>query len=84
VNTGQTLSTPLYTYESSVEFTTRLAKLLARKTARPVYVGNSISFEGAGMGGTVEEEMEGFKRVVEVVVDEVSKSDRLVNGTNGQ
>jgi hypothetical protein len=84
VNTGQTLSTPLYTYESSVEFTTRLAKLLARKTARPVYVGNSITFESAGMGGTVEEEMEGFKRVVEVVVDEVSKSDRLINGTNGQ
>lgn len=84
MNTGQTLSTPLYTYESSVEFTTRLAKLLARKTSRPVYIGNSISFESAGMGGTVEEEMEGFKKVVEVVMAEVNKSDLLVNGTNGQ
>jgi hypothetical protein len=64
------VSTPLYTYESSVEFTTRLAKLLARRTKRPVYVGNSISFAGAGMGGTVEEEMEGFKKVVEVVMQE--------------
>lgn len=67
-----------------MEFTTRLAKLLARKAGRPVYIGNSISFETAGMGGTVEEEMEGFKRVVDVVMDEVRKSahDQLVNGTN--
>jgi hypothetical protein len=83
VNTGQTISTPLYTYESSVEFTTRLAKLLARKTRKPVYVGNSISFASAGIGATVEEEMEGFKRVVEVVIDEVRKSEgqELVNGS---
>jgi hypothetical protein len=84
MNAGQMLSTPLYTYESSVEFTTRLAKLLARKTERPVYVGNSISFESAGMGGTVEEEIEGFKRVVEVVMDEVRKRDQLVDGTKGK
>ncbi|KAL3425963.1 hypothetical protein PVAG01_02754 [Phlyctema vagabunda] len=70
---GQTISTPLYTYESSVEFTTRLAKLLARKTGKATYVGNSISFASAGMGGTVEEEMEGFKKVVEVVMAEVKK-----------
>lgn len=83
LNPGQTISTPLFTYESSVEFTIRLAKLLARKTVKPVYVGNSISFASAGMGGTVEEEMEGFKNVVEVVMDEVRKSERreLVNGT---
>lgn len=81
MNTEQTLSTPLYTYESSVEFTTRMAKLLARRTKRPVYVGNSISFESAGMGGTVEEEMEGFRRVVDVVMEEVNKSDQLVNGS---
>lgn len=82
MNPGQTLSTPLYTYESSVEFTTRLAKLLARKTKKAVYVGNSISFASAGMGGTVEEEMEGFKKVVEVVMEEVQKSDGgLANGS---
>jgi hypothetical protein len=51
-----------------VDFGTRLAKVLARKTAKPVYVGNSISFASAGMGGTVEEEMEGFRRCVEVVI----------------
>jgi hypothetical protein len=57
--------------------------LLARKTAKPVYVGNSISFASAGLGGTVEEEMEGFKKVVEVIMDEVRKSEgqKLVNGS---
>jgi hypothetical protein len=83
VNPGQTISTPLFTYESSIEFTTRLARLLARRTGKPVYVGNSISFASAGLGGTVDEEMEGFKKVVEVVMDEVRKSEvqELVNGS---
>lgn len=76
MNLGQTLCTQLYTYESSIDFTTRLAKLLARKSKRPVYVGNSMSFSSAGMGGTVEEEMEGFKAVVEVVMAEVDKSSQ--------
>lgn len=36
------------------------------------------------MGGTVEEEMEGFKKVVEVVMGEVRKVDGShVNGING-
>lgn len=67
VNPGQTISTPLYSYESSVDFATRLARLLARKSGKPVYVGNSISFASSGMGGTVEEEMEGFKKIVQVI-----------------
>lgn len=81
INPGQTISTPLFTHESSLDFTTRLAKLLARKSRKPVYVGNSISFAGAGMGGTVEEEMQGFKKVVEVVMEEVRKNEGLVNGS---
>jgi hypothetical protein len=80
-NPDQTLSTPLFTYESSVEFTTRLAKLLARRTHKPVYVGNSMSFASAGMGGTVEEEIEGFKKVIAVVMGQVEKAgDQTVNG----
>ncbi len=51
-----------------------MAKLLARRAGKPVYVGNSISFAGTGMGGTVEEEIEGFRKVVEVVSEEVRKS----------
>lgn len=35
------------------------------------------------MGGTVEEEMEGFKKVMEIIMDEVRKSEgrELVNGS---
>lgn len=33
------------------------------------------------MGGTVEEEMEGFKKVVEVVMAEFHKSEGTTNGT---
>ncbi|KAH3968150.1 hypothetical protein HBI26_148950 [Parastagonospora nodorum] len=65
---SNTLSTPLFTHGATLDFTTRLSKLLARKTNKPAYVGNSVSFASTGMGGTVEEEMEGFRRVVEVVM----------------
>lgn len=62
------MSTPLCTVEPTLEFTTRLAKLLARRTQLPTYVGNSISFASTGLGGTVEEEMDAFKKVVEVTL----------------
>ncbi|CAN9096570.1 unnamed protein product [Alternaria alternata] len=65
---AEALSTPLFTHGGTLDFTTRLSKVLARKTGKPVYVGNSSSFASAGMGGTVEEEMEAFRRVVEVVM----------------
>ena len=57
--------------EPTIEFTTRLAKLLARKTQLPTYVGNSISLASTGLGGTVEEEMEAFRKVVEVVLSQL-------------
>ncbi|RGP80492.1 20s proteasome chaperone domain-containing [Fusarium longipes] len=68
------LSTTLYSSEISIEFTTRLAKLLARKAQLPVYVTNSMSFANAGMGGTVEEEMEAFKTIVQVVSEKLQLS----------
>ncbi|KAG9191564.1 hypothetical protein G6011_10298 [Alternaria panax] len=64
----EALSTPLFTHGGTLDFATRLSKVLTRKTGKPVYVGNSSSFASAGMGGTVEEEMEAFRRVVEVVM----------------
>ncbi|KAI8713322.1 hypothetical protein NCS52_01276200 [Fusarium sp. LHS14.1] len=67
----QPLSTTLYSSESSVEFTTRLSKLLARRTQLPVYVSNSMSFADAGMGGTIEEEMEAFKTIVQIVLEKL-------------
>jgi hypothetical protein len=72
-NPSDPLSTPLFTPPSTLDFTTRMAKVLTRRLKKPVYVGNSISFASAGMGGAVEEEMEGFKRVVDVVVGLVNK-----------
>ncbi|CAI6336255.1 unnamed protein product [Periconia digitata] len=68
VSPSDAFSTALFPQSSTLDFTTRLAKLLARKLGKPVYVGNSMSFANAGMGGTVEEEMEGFRRVVEAVM----------------
>ncbi|KAI1254076.1 hypothetical protein MGN70_004472 [Eutypa lata] len=70
-NPNQPLSTTIYSVEATLEFTARLAKLLAKKTQMPVYVGNSISLANTGLGGTMEEEMETFKKVVEVTLDKL-------------
>lgn len=43
-----------------------------------MYVGGSASFAYAG-GGTVEEEVEGFKRIVEVVMSQINKEDWQAN-----
>jgi len=67
-NPAQPLSTPLCTVEPTLEFTARMAKLVAKKTHLPTYVGNSISFASTGLGGTIEEEMEAFKQVAGLVL----------------
>ncbi|KAK1833378.1 hypothetical protein QBC39DRAFT_254894 [Podospora conica] len=67
-NPSQPLSTPLCTVEPTIEFTTRLAKLVAKKSQLPTYVANSVSFMGAGLGGSVEEELEAFKQVAGLVL----------------
>lgn len=51
-----------------------MARIIAKKSNGPVYVTNSINFENAGMGGTVEEEMEALKNVVEVVLAHLKKN----------
>ncbi|KAI1438224.1 hypothetical protein GGR50DRAFT_691397 [Xylaria sp. CBS 124048] len=70
-NPSQPLATTLYSAESSLEFATRLAKILAKKTNMPVYVGNSISLANMGLGGTAEEEMEALKQVVAVALEKL-------------
>ncbi|KAM0254271.1 hypothetical protein ACHAQJ_006961 [Trichoderma viride] len=74
-NHQQAIATTLFSAESSLEFTTRVAKLVARRTQLPVYVTNSISLESTGMGGTVEEEMEAFKSVAEAILSHLPKSE---------
>ncbi|KAG6006397.1 hypothetical protein E4U43_000441 [Claviceps pusilla] len=79
----QPLATTLFPSESSIEFTTRLAKLLARRAQLPVYVTNSVSFANAGMGGTVEEELEAFKTIVEVTLDKLREAGVGAFAVNG-
>jgi hypothetical protein len=57
--------------EPTIEFTTRLAKLVAKKTQLPTYVGNSISFASTALGGSVEEEMEAFQKVAALVLSKL-------------
>ena len=38
-----------------------------------MHVGSSVTFAAAAQGGTVEEEMDGFRRIVDVVVGEVER-----------
>ncbi|PKS11662.1 hypothetical protein jhhlp_001813 [Lomentospora prolificans] len=86
-NPNQPISTALYTQESNLEFATRIAKLLARRTQLPTYVGSSLNLSNMGMGGTPEEEMEAFRKVIEVILDKtqhVSKtSDGATANANG-
>ena len=82
-NSSQPLATSLFPHEPTLEFTTRMAKLLARKTDLPVYVTNSISFVNAGMGGTVEEEMEAFKNIAEVVLARIQNAGAGATAVNG-
>ncbi|KAL2759181.1 hypothetical protein ACRALDRAFT_1075432 [Sodiomyces alcalophilus JCM 7366] len=76
LNPTQPISTALYSHEPTLEFTTRIAKLLARRSGMPVYVGNSASFANCPEGGTVEEEMDVFQRVVGVVGDRLKHVKR--------
>lgn len=59
------LCTALCSQNGSIEFANRVAKILARRTEKPTYVGSSVVFGNP----TVEEEM----ARVRAVVDEVLK-----------
>ncbi|KUI71800.1 hypothetical protein VM1G_06711 [Cytospora mali] len=82
-NPLQPLSTPLYTEGPTEELATRMAKLFAKKTQLPVYVANSMSFASAGLGGTVEEEMEAFKKVVVAITGKLQERQEITNGMSG-
>ncbi|KAJ5945361.1 hypothetical protein N7516_005529 [Penicillium verrucosum] len=74
-----TISTTLYTSPSSIEYTTRIAKILARRFSIPVYVGCSI--DPHGMGLEVAEEMEGLTKIVNVIMEkwEEHKQEKAEN-----
>jgi hypothetical protein len=68
------LATTLYPDEPTLDFASRIARLLARKLQTPIYVTNSISFANAGMGGTLEEEMEAFRAIIQVVLQKLQQA----------
>lgn len=70
-NTSSAISSPLYTQTATIDFATRLAKVLAVRTKKGVYVSSSASFHECVSGGTVDEEMDGFRRIVAVVLARV-------------
>lgn len=59
-----------------------MARLFAKKTQLPVYVSSSMSFASTGLGGTVEEEMEAFRSVVEVVTGKLQDVLGVTNGVS--
>ncbi|KAK2017830.1 hypothetical protein LZ32DRAFT_614128 [Colletotrichum eremochloae] len=79
---AQPISTAIYSVESTLEFTTRMAKLLAKRTGMPVYVGCSINLSGSAMGLSVEEEMEAFRAIVDVVTGKLKGGQAAINGVS--
>ena len=65
MNPSNVISTTIYSSGSSIDYANRVAKILARKMALPVYVGCSMNFSGL----IVEEEMEGLTKVIETVMN---------------
>lgn len=61
---SEPLSTPLYAVPGSIDFATRVAKILSRRTRKPTYVGCSAIFGNFG----IEEEMEGVRVAVEEIM----------------
>ncbi|KAI7539449.1 hypothetical protein KC331_g9750 [Hortaea werneckii] len=76
-NPTQPMSTPIYSLPASLDFTTRIAKVLVRRTQKLCYVGGSVNLSNAANGGSVEEEMEAFRAIIDVVVAEANKASSV-------
>lgn len=48
----------------------------------PAYVGSSLDLSSMGMGGTAEEEMEAFKKVIEVILARVRHVTKDANANS--
>jgi len=57
----------LYQKNGSIDFITRLAKVLARRSRKPVYVGGEVRF------WAVEDEGEALRGVVQIVMAEIGQ-----------
>ncbi|KAJ6263653.1 hypothetical protein Dda_2221 [Drechslerella dactyloides] len=70
-NEKETVCTPLIPDMATLETAERVARILARRVRRPVYVGSSMSLAGMGGGGNVEEEMGVVGAIVKIVAERV-------------
>lgn len=64
----QPLTTAMYVRQHTLDFTTRLARILAARLRKPVFAGEDVDLSCLGRGGDVAEEMELFRKIVESVV----------------
>lgn len=64
LNERNVMSTALCSSGYSIDYATRLSKILARKMKMPVYIGCSMSFAGI----VPEEELEGLTRIVHEIM----------------
>lgn len=62
---SEPLSTALYAFPSSIDFATRIAQIVARRTGNPTYVGSSVAFKDH----TVEEELAGVRSAVDHIIN---------------
>lgn len=62
--------------QSTVDYATRTARALAHRMNMPVYVGCSVDFSGS----TVEEEMEGLKKILEIVIEKWQERNKQLKG----
>ncbi|EEH39949.2 hypothetical protein PAAG_02138 [Paracoccidioides lutzii Pb01] len=79
-NPKNTISTPLYTSPSSLDYATRTARALAQRTSKPVYVGCNVDFSGS----TIEEQMEGFKKILETVMEKWQQKEEQKKVANAR
>lgn len=72
-NPSEALSTALLLEEPTIDLTTRVARLLARKTKLPVYTSSSMSFADTVLGGSPDEEMAVMRNVIAVVLAKIGE-----------
>ena len=73
------MSTPLYAVSSSIEFGTRVANIVAKRTKKPTYVGCSVSFEGS----TVEENIEAMQVAIDGILNSLEVENQIGPNVNG-
>ena len=61
---NEALSTALYTVPTSIDFATRTAKIVARRTGKPTYIGCNVELGST----TVEEELAAVKAAIDGIL----------------